>query len=100
MLKRSDDEDDSTLGESVIESATGASSSTMLNSILGSSGCTRYPLQSTTASAGIDDDRVSVSTMDTALLPAGTRAAEDEESDEVLHVDWSAANPIGPAAPL
>lgn len=96
MLKAGDGEDESTLGESVIESVTEASSGTMLDSSLGSSGATRCPLQSATASAGIDDDRVSVSTMDTALLPSGTGAAEDEE----LHVDWSAANPTGPAAPL
>lgn len=96
VLKRSDGEDDSTLDESVIESVTGASSSTLLNSTLDSSGGTRCPLQSTAASAGVDDDRVSVSTMDTALLPAGIRAAEDEE----LQVDWSSANPSGPAAPL
>merc|ERR1712217_403346 len=98
LLKTGDDEDgdESTLGESVIESTTEESSSTMLDSILRSSGATRCPLPSTTASAGIDDDRVSVSTMDTALLSPGTGAAEDEE----LHVDWSAANPVGPAAPL
>merc|ERR1712217_42703 len=98
LLKTGDDEDgdESTLGESVIESTTEETSSTMLDSILCSSGGTRCPLPSTTASAGIDDDRVSVSTMDTALLSPGTGAAEDEE----LHVDWSAANPVGPAAPL
>merc|ERR1712241_1097507 len=61
-----------------------------------SSGGNRYPLQSSTASTGIDDDRVSVSTVDTALLASGTGAAEDEE----LHVDWSEANPMGPAPPL
>lgn len=99
VLERNDDEDESTIGESVAESATEASS-IMLDSIKGSSGGARYPLQSTTASAGIDDDRVSVSTMDTALLhrtaSSGIRPAEDDE----LHVDWSSANPIGPAAPL
>lgn len=95
VLKRNDDEDESTIGESVAESAAEASS-TMLDSIMGSSGGARYPLQSTTASAGIDDDRVSVSTMDTALLFSGIRPAEDDE----LHVDWSSANPVGPAAPL
>ena len=75
------------------ESLAAASSITMADSMADSSASTRCPLHSGTASGAVDDDRVSVSTMDTA--PSTSRAVEDTE----LQVDWS-NGPSNPAAPL
>lgn len=80
--------------ESITESVTEASSITMSDSLLDSLATTRCPLQSTTASAIADDDRVSVSTLDTTT--ASSRAADYAE----LQVDWSTAEPTNPAIPL
>jgi len=71
------------------ESAAGASSSAMAESLVShsiNSTSTRLPL--TTGIAGGDDDTVSVSTMD---APVG--AAISTEIDEVLQVDWSITAP-------
>lgn len=89
-----DEEDASMVGEAVTESVTEASSITAAESVMDSSGSTRVPLQSISASAGVEDDTMSVSTMDIAMnLP---KVVEDEE----LQVDWSSAEPVNPVTPL